>query len=352
MRVALVASRYYPSRGGIENHIKNLAERLIKKIDVEVYTIDSKDSYEEINGIFVHRFKPRFRLGSIIEVPSDRLINKLKQSNYDIIHMHNLHTLLPYYVSKYINSSRIIITSHYHGRGSTAISNILFRVYKTRLQSVIDKSSKIISVSTHEYNLLNRDFNIKHDKIVIIPNGIDKELLSLTKNINKDPRKILFVGRFVKYKNAHKIIEAMQYLKDYRLTLVGDGKEKYNLIKLIDRLNLNDRVRLRVNIPKEELAREYASSSIFVLPSEIEAQGIVVMEALIFRLKTIVAYASALREYVDNGYAYGIDTPITAKKIADAVMNIDTYSFKPYRAYSWDEVVERVLRVYEKIANI
>ncbi len=144
MKTIMISPRYSPHIGGVETHVKNLVERLNQNIDVEVYTFHDEDIHEEINGVVIHRFKPKLSFGFGMELPSNKFLDELQKSDADIIHIHSLHTLLPYYVYKHVkNSSKFVITSHYHGKGSTVIRNILFYIYKTKLKHVLDNTSCI-----------------------------------------------------------------------------------------------------------------------------------------------------------------------------------------------------------------
>ena len=48
MKIVQVCHRYYPNTGGIENHVKEISERLAKKFDVEVITADLSSNNKDI----------------------------------------------------------------------------------------------------------------------------------------------------------------------------------------------------------------------------------------------------------------------------------------------------------------
>lgn len=60
MKILQVCPRYYPFVGGVEEHVRNISERLVKKHDVIVATTDPSrilPNEEIINGVKVVRFK-------------------------------------------------------------------------------------------------------------------------------------------------------------------------------------------------------------------------------------------------------------------------------------------------------
>jgi precorrin-3B methylase len=65
-------------------------------------------------------------------------------------------------------------------------------------------------------------------------------------------------------------------------------------------------------------------------------------------IPTVVNNASALIEFVKSNAAVGIDPPITADKVADAI--IKAMNFKPInvrdKLITWDEVVNRLEKLY------
>jgi glycosyltransferase involved in cell wall biosynthesis len=358
MNIIMISRFYHPAIGGVEKHVKEIAERLVKDNNkVMIYTFDHTLKYtadEEINGVQIKRFGCK-RISYGIEIPSAEFTRALKNCDADIIHLHSLHTLLPYYTYKAISgsNSKLVITTHYHGRGHTFIRNILFRLYRLELLNAIGAADKLICVSRYERDLLLRDFSINQDRVVVIPNGINRlKICEMNGDIEKNPSKILFVGRLEKYKNVDKLVKALGFLDRYILVIVGEGPEKEKIFKLIRHLNISDRIRLVSNISEEELTKEYQRSGIFVMPSYHEAYGIAVAEALSMGLQTIVANSSGLNEFVTDGHAYGIPLPITAEKIAKAILDV---SHKPmlskFIPYTWDMVVRELISVYQSLAR-
>ena len=160
------------------------------------------------------------------------------------------------------------------------------------------------------------------------------------------------IGRLEKYKNFDILIKAIRILDlNFKLTIIGDGPEKCNLQNLIRRFNLGDRIFLRSNLDRKDLLEEYLSSNLFVLLSYHEAFSIVVAEAQYLGLNVIVSNTSALSEFVEGGYAYGITLPLTVKKVADAIMNISKLprSLNKYIPQSWDNIAESHVKLYRSL---
>jgi glycosyltransferase involved in cell wall biosynthesis len=90
------------------------------------------------------------------------------------------------------------------------------------------------------------------------------------------------VGQFIHRKGIFQLLDALSGLKNERwsLLLVGDGPLQGEIKKRIEAQGLSDRVVLTGFKEKEELAKFYSVSDIFVLPSLREPYAIVISEAL------------------------------------------------------------------------
>jgi glycosyltransferase involved in cell wall biosynthesis len=356
IKLLLVTPSYYPCIGGLETHVKEIAERLAKSIHVEVYTLDhnlrKRIEIEEIHGVRIRRFKAtRFTDG--IRVPSSEFTRNLKASDADIMHLQGFHTLLPYYILRTGLMHKLVITAHYHGKGHTFFRNILFNCYRRTLKKIAKRADRIISVSKYEKSLILKDFNVNDDRVVLIPNGGSSDIFDVVRSpSSQNFCKILSIGRLERYKNFDILIKAMRILDDdFKLTIIGDGPERSNLLDLIGKLGLGDRIFLRSNLNRKELLEEYISSNLFVLLSYHEAFSIVVAEAQYLGLNVIVLNTSALSEFVEGGYAYGVNLPLTPRKVADAIMHISKLPGSPakYVPRTWDDVAEEHIKLYRSL---
>ena len=112
---------------------------------------------------------------------------------------------------------------------------------------------------------------------------------------------ILSVGRLNYVKGFDMLIEAFAKTrqKEWRLKIVGEGKERQNLEELIKKLNLEDRVELVGQ--KEDVEYFYKKASIFVLSSRTEGFPGVLCEAMGYGCAVIAFDSpSAPREIISH----------------------------------------------------
>ena len=94
----------------------------------------------------------------------------------------------------------------------------------------------------------------------------------------------------------------------------------------------------------------------FVLPSYLEAYGLVVAEAVAVGTPAIVANSSALSEFVTAGLATSVEPPVETEKLVDA-MSLVLESPKSYSSkhkasdmiQSWDSVAAKTFETYQSL---
>jgi glycosyltransferase involved in cell wall biosynthesis len=347
VKILQVCPKYYPAIGGGEVYIKNISERLAKQHEVTVFTGDSSGKLpreEKINGVLVRRFKS-FSPGDSYYL-SLAMARELKKSEFDIVHGHNYHAL-PLYFSRNAERKRFIVNPYYHVYGITPLRDFLIKLYKQFGKVIFEQADRIIALSEYEKRLLLNDFNINDDKISVIPNGVDSAGFGNLGGISRDSKGILCVSRLEEYKGVQHIIKALPLLgKDFHLEIVGKGPYKANLIALIDKLQLNNRVKFYQDLPRSELYKMYAGAGVFVLLSEHEAPCLAVSEALAAKTPCIVANTSAVSEWIVNKNYFGIDYPVDNAKLAELITRVIGTEVGSIKLLDWDDVARETLKVY------
>ena len=154
-------------------------------------------------------------------------------------------------------------------------------------------------------------------KPVAISNGVDlshftpepsnpNEKKKLCRKYNLDPNQpiILHVGRLDVDKNVEKVIEATaktMQANDAQLLVVGDGECKKSLQKQAKQLGIRKKCHFPGFIStNEDLPGIYRLANVFVTASEIETQGLVLLEALASGLPIVAVDATCVPELVKD----------------------------------------------------
>ncbi len=206
--------------------------------------------------------------------------------------------------------------------------------------------------------------------ITVISNGIDlSRFTESSKQIAPvasatRPRiphqQILCVVRLTKDKDPQTLVRAMPEILRSRpelsLLLVGSGPLQEELKNLAQELGVAENIVFSEKLSDEELLAAYHASDLFVLPSRVELEGMVVLEAMACGLPLLIANSptSASPYFVEeNGLLF---TPGDSNDLAVKALQIlgDTKACARMRAesiaqvqyYNIDRSIEKLEEVY------
>jgi glycosyltransferase involved in cell wall biosynthesis len=361
MQILQVTPRYFPNIGGVEIVVQKISEILSRRgISVTVYSTDLNPGMlrqQRINGVLVKRFKPL--ASDPFYIPDPSFLKSIRREKADVVHVHNIHTLLPCLTALSIHKNQgLLLQPHYHRFGQTPIRHILFNFYKWILRTFVFSYIDYIIVNSHyEKKIFLEDFG-KCRKIFLIPEGIDVDELKLIKWKPEAPARILYVGGLRRYKNVDKLLEAFKRLstnekKKFKLIIVGKGPEHKRLINLARKLGIMNFIEWKYDLSRKQLLLEYSKASVFVLLSPLESFSRVVYEALMIGVPTVVLNFGATANFVREGLAIGVNS-LNPREIAQGILEATKKAPMKIEKYSelflnWEEYVTKLLRAYNQM---
>jgi glycosyltransferase involved in cell wall biosynthesis len=157
------------------------------------------------------------------------------------------------------------------------------------------------------------------DKLEVIRSGLDVTAFAAARNGNGSgsepegqPVRLLCVGRLVSLKGQALLLDATAELLarglDVRLTMVGDGPKRDELLARCEALGLAERVEWTGAVGQDEIPAHYAEADIFCLPSFAEGVPTVLMEAMLTETPVISTRIAGVAELVEDG-ASGVLVP-------------------------------------------
>lgn len=145
---------------------------------------------------------------------------------------------------------------------------------------------------------------------------------------HRQPIQLLFVGNLAVRKGLHTLLAALAQLQraDWQLTVIGNLQQEPAYVRHIRHLlslyRLDDQVKLLGAIPNDQIARYFAGSDLFVLPSQYEGFGIVYLEALAFGLPVVASTVGAAGEIVRHGQEGFLIQPENVAEIAGTLRQL------------------------------
>lgn len=151
---------------------------------------------------------------------------------------------------------------------------------------------------------------------------------------------LLYVGRVAASKGVDILLQTCQILNkrklDFRLSIVGDGPEREQFMKLTHSLYLDGKVSFLGFIPHgEKLWDIYRSADIFVFPSRSEALGLVLLEAMARGLPIVASQVGGIPDLVkdgENGLLVPLNDPVALANAIEHLIRDNTLRGKMVKA--------------------
>jgi glycosyltransferase involved in cell wall biosynthesis len=216
------------------------------------------------------------------------------------------------------------------------------------------RSVSVLTVSQWTKEKIVERFKIPAEKVVVTPNGVDP-IFRPDGPEEGGPPYLLFVGTIEPRKDPVAAVEALAMLEgDLRLILAGPLKHAAASVReAIERLGLGDRVQLRGNLQKDQLAKLYRGARCFVFPSRYEGFGLPILEAMACGTPVVTTTAGSIPEVAGDA---AILVPVSdAEALADGVRRaleqrdvLRTAGLARAGQFSWAETARRTFEAYRE----
>lgn len=229
-------------------------------------------------------------------------------------------------------------------------------------RSIWNNSSFIVA-NSNSLKETCKKFDSRHN-IEVITNGVDTDLFFPdTNKKNSDEVQLLFVSRLMPQKGIDTLIKACGILnqrnvRNYKLTVVGEGHLRELMFSLIKKYNLSERVNFLGWIDLEELPQIYRKADIFILPSVMEGMSSVTLQAMASGLPIVASRVKGFEEILEENVNGLTATYNNEEQFADAIEKLikspelrekmSKNSFKKSEQFSWDSIAKQYLGLYEK----
>ena len=306
MRITMVNKYYPPHVGGIESHVRDLAEGLAAAGNcVRVVCSNDNRSYAEdvIGGVEI------VRLPRIFERASTPIVRNLGSIlNYESQHADILHFHFPYpwgefeWVGQLASKTQPYVVTYHSDiirqKKALAAYSPFLNKFLNRSRLIMASSPQLIEyspwLSTCKEKCHQVNFGIPGDRIAYNSQAAARAAQLREQYASDGKPLVLFVGRLIYYKGIE-VLAKTTHKVDANFIIIGKGSDCGLLADISPRTHIIDYV------DDDELVAWYHAADVLVLPSieSSEAFGLVQIEAhaagtptVSSRLKTGIVYAN------------------------------------------------------------
>ncbi len=386
IKVGYVIQRFHPFKGGAEQNMYALATRMAKQgQDVTVVTTNVKFRSERLPYSETHNGMKIVRNWALNEqlyagfYPG--LLPYLLNNEFDVIHSSGIGFFwreMCLIVKKIVSrKTKFIVTPHgpfMAVNNTEGIRGFAKKTYTAILRMFIPwLYDVVIAVNPKQIEWMTKEYGINPSKIFILPNGINADYLETTIHEHTKEEKIIitYLNRHEWYKGIHNVIEAIHNIKEKNLTdkrfefwIMGRaGNYTPRLTEMVDEYKLEEYVKFVFSPSDEERDRIfYEESQINILPSNWEATGITLVEAMAKGNILITTFQNEAAEIIikqgENGYIYNyteIDTltEILANLINDFELRqkIRKNNIEAAKDFTWEAIFPEYLSLVESLSG-
>ena len=349
MRIAYLAQSYPPMISGAAIFVRDIAEAMAAG-GHQVLVIAASDIGRpyivrcgNLKVVRLRSFYNPMRVGQrVLPYPRNAILRALRDFAPDIIHAHE--PLISWVGFEYAQRENIPITLTMHML-PWFVSAFLPNVLKIRataesvgwmyVRLMTRKFTSVISTTKTTADVVTRMTGVQAKTISCginmqtfrPPLPSDPETATRTRlGLPSDVPVILHVGRLDTEKRVERVVHAAAQAmgrSNAHLLIVGDGREKAALIKLSRSLGIADRVHFPGFVSVENgLPEIYRVADLFVMASEVESQGIVLLEAAASGLPIVAVDATSISEVVHDGVNGYLTNPGDVQSFGEAIADL------------------------------
>lgn len=375
MKIAFIGQKGIPAKfGGVERHVEELAVEMAKRgHDVFVYARNNytDKSVKEYKGVKIIHLPsiPTKHLDAITHTFL-ATIHSLFQK-YDVVHFQAIGPSLMSWIVKFFGRKTALLSTfhcqdYYHKKwGWFARKSLLLGEYLTC--KIPDKTITVSDLlgwySKNKYGI----------EPAVIYNGTkaDSKDIKNTGILNKwnleDKKYIVFVGRLIRHKGVHYLIEAFNRLNDkcadngFKLAIIGDGFHTDDYVSEVKELARGEEnIIFTGNLGGDELKEIFSKAYLFVQPSESEGLSISLLESMGYGVPVLVSDIKENTDVIkDMGFKFeseNIDS--LEKELENIISGNENIEEKVRRAkeevqskYNWSNIAQKTEDIYNEVLS-
>ena len=191
-------------------------------------------------------------------------------------------------------------------------NNLIYKFSRHRWYSFLRMQKKvapllknILTPSNNSKKDISKEFHVKPENISVIHNAVDSNIFRPYPEIKNLPQRLITTASAdVPLKgldfSLYALADLSKEFQDIELLVIGTLRKGGHTDRLVKKLNLNERVTFKTGVTKDEIAQEYAKSSVAIVSSLYEGFGYPVAEAMSCSIPLIATDVASIPEITDN----------------------------------------------------
>ena len=371
LNIAMLGHKRIPSReGGIEIVVEELSTRMVQLgHQVTCYNRNGHHvSGAEFDGSHLSEYKG-VQLKPVWTIDKKGLAAmtaslsgaiKAAFSKYDVVHFHAEGPCAMLWLPK-LFGKRCIATIHGIDWQRAKWGGFASKYIKFGEKVAVKFADEIIVLSEGVQKYFKDTYG---RETVFIPNGVNRpetrevKLIKEQFGLDKDSY-ILFLGRIVPEKGVSYLIEAFKQINtDKKLVIAGGSSDTDVFMQELKELAKGDDRIIFTGFVQGKLLEElYSNSYVYCLPSDLEGMPLSLLEAMSYGNCCVVSDIAECAEVVEDKAVVFRKSNVETLKGRLQELCERSEIVQQYKAtaadficqkYSWDDVVDRTIELYQK----
>jgi 1,2-diacylglycerol 3-alpha-glucosyltransferase len=379
LRIAQFSDIFFPAVDGVVRTVDAYARRLNQLGSCCVICpglatqVDQELPYTVIRTPSVRVFGMSYR----IPLPffPRRIKKYLKEQHFDVFHTHS-----PFFVGVFAmrmgRKLGVPVVATFHSKYYDDVMNLthckpLARLTARRIAHFYERADAVWACSAGTADTL-RSYGFRGE-IHVMDNGVDlvdvpnpvalREQTCQSLHLPQDKHLLLFVGQLIWQKNLRLILQVTQKLREqgepYYTIFAGKGYDGEAIRQYAAQLGVEDSVLFVGQITNRELLDGlFLSADLFFFPSVYDNAPLVVREAALMHLPSLLTKGSNSAEHIrdgENGFLAEESCEAMTAKIQWIFANADLKRVGEHASetipISWDVIVREVLAQYHLMSE-
>lgn len=360
MKIAHIVRQFYPSVGGLEDYVYNLAKEQIADghevsiitLNIDFQTGERLKAQEQHHDLQITRVPWKGSRRYSVCWIAPKLLN-----SHDVVHVHAVDYFIDYLSMMKrlgILQAKLILSTHggfFHTNNNRKLKELWF---KTITRFTLSKADAVVSNSSNDQKL----FLQIAPAVTQINNAIRvRKFGGVTPEAPRDD--LVYLGRFSSNKRLPWLIEAFAALDKTPgvLKIIGQSKtgDTPALQALIAKLDCADRVQLLLDLNVDDIAKHITGSKFTVSASEYEGFGLSVVELMSYGLVPLLAEEPlTFNNFIEESGAGKIFSVVNGTFAKQYQTLIDDWSGAQARSvseyaktFSWQATASEMTNVYK-----